>query len=74
MISRDETDERADANGNEALDQHPTKILEVLEKRFYWAALFVLYWVKAFLSGFIRHGWSPLGNQTFVPGEDWETV
>jgi len=42
MIACDQADEHCEAERHYALDEHPTKVLQVLEERLYRAALFLL--------------------------------
>src|SRR5438477_9681040 len=46
----------------------------MLEKRFYWAALFRFRCVQRFPSDILGHSWNRLSAQALTPGVDWETV
>ena len=71
VIAGDEADENGDAQRGHALDEHPAKILEVLEKGLYRPTLFLLWlFVKVLRYGFISHGRNRLANQALVPGVD----
>ena len=42
VIAADKANQHTQAQGDQAFDEHPTKIFEVLEKAFNWSALFFL--------------------------------
>src|SRR5437667_2695582 len=58
VIASKKANDHCYARCGETLDQNPPQILEVLEKRFYWAALFLFLYIKRPHSGFIGHSWN----------------
>ena len=68
VVAREQADQHGDAQRRPALDEHPAKVFEVLEKGFYRPALFLLWFVKAFRYGFISHGRNRSANQDFGVG------
>ena len=70
LVARQQADQHPQGQGDEALDEHPAQVFEMLEKRFYRSALFLFMFAQAFLSRFVGHGRDRLANQGLVPGED----
>jgi len=67
VIAGNQAKQNAHAQGDDAFDEHPPQVFEVLQERFYRAAFLFLGGIKAFRLGVFRHSWNRSATQAWVP-------